>query len=385
MTNSPRTDKTGTNAATEVVALASRLVEIPSVSRDSNEAVSDVLQEVLTSYGFEVERLEYRDENDVLKVSLVAKRGAGRGGLGFFSHSDVVPADETLWQPFEPVVKDGKLYGRGSCDMKGPLAATLLAAASVNVNSLKKPVYIVVTSDEENGFGGAKKLAESKLFAEYGWPDMGVVAEPTELQPVYAHKGGYHVFVTAHGEAAHTSTDKGVSANFLIAPFLAEMAELREVFMTDARFQDTEFDPPTNGFNLTLDDGNCAKNVTAAKMVATLNFRSMPQGNGAEVVNLITQKAQNYGFEVEHSGFEAFYTPQDAAVVTLALQATSEARAVTVPYGTDALVLHEYLPLVMLGPGSIAQAHTVNEFLEVAQLERSQKIYKTMIEAYCCK
>ena len=126
------------NTPSEVVALASRLVEIPSVSRDGNVAVSEVLKEVLTGYGFEVERLSYRDENDVLKVSLVARRGSGRGGLGFFSHSDVVPADADAWQPFTPEVKDGKLYGRGSCDMKGPLAATLLAAASVDTAKLKK-------------------------------------------------------------------------------------------------------------------------------------------------------------------------------------------------------------------------------------------------------
>ncbi len=368
----------------EVVALSSRLVAIPSVSRDSNVGVSDVLHEVLTEHGFEVERLTYRDDEDVEKVSLVAKRGTGRGGLGFFSHSDVVPADETLWRPFHPVVRGGRLYGRGSCDMKGPLAATLLAAASVEVGKLKKPLYLVVTADEENGFGGAKKLLESRLFKDHGWPGLGVVAEPTELQPVYAHKGGYHVFVTAHGAAAHTSTDKGVSANFLIAPFLAEMAELRDVFMSDARFQDDEFDPPTNGFNLTLDDNDCAKNVTAAKTVATLNFRSMPRGNAAEVVDVITRKAQAYGFEVTHSGYEAFYTPPDAEVVKLALRATGAPRALTVPYGTDALVLHEQLPLVVLGPGSVQQAHTVNEFVEVAQLERAQAVYKKMIEDYCC-
>lgn len=363
--------------------MASRLVKIPSVSRDSNEAVSDALQEVFEGYGFETERLTYRDENDVLKVSLVAKRGAGRGGLGFFSHSDTVPADARVWNPLEPVVKDGKLYGRGSCDMKGPLAATLLAAASVDPDTLKKPVYIVVTADEENGFGGAKQLAESNLFKTHGWPALGVVAEPTELQPVYAHKGGYHVFVTAHGEAAHTSTDKGVSANFLIAPFLAEMAELKKTFLSDTHFQDAEFDPPTNGFNLTLDDGNCAKNVTAAQTVATLIFRAMPQGNAAEIVETITRKARAYGFEVTSSGYDAFYTPQDAEVVKLALGATGAAHAVTVPYGTDALVLHQYLPLVMLGPGSIQQAHIVNEFVEVAQLERAQAVYTKMIEAYC--
>ena len=252
----------------KVIELTQDLVAIPSETTHSNVAVIDYLQRWLESHKFAVERVNYIDVNGEDKANLIAKQGEGSGGLGFFSHSDTVPGDPREWDPFDPFVQDGKLIGRGTCDMKGPLAATLLAAASADTGKLRKPVYVVITSDEENGHIGAHYLPGHATMLKENWPEYAVVAEPTLLKPVYAHKGGAIITVTAHGKAAHTSTEKGVSANFLIAPFLAGMAELAPVFRSTERFKNHEFDPPTNGFNLTIDDGNCRPNVTAAKTIA---------------------------------------------------------------------------------------------------------------------
>jgi acetylornithine deacetylase len=295
-----------------------------------------------------------------------------------------VPGDAGEWEPFNPVVKDGRLIGRGSCDMKGPLAATLVAASQIDARQLRKPLYILVTADEEVGYGGAYQVArESQLF-KANWPAYVVIAEPTRLIPVYAHKGGLHVYVTAHGRAAHTSTDKGISANFLIAPFLAEMAELWKLFRSDKRFQNDEFDPPTNGFNLVLNDGNCKSNVTAAKTTATMNIRTMPNDHREEAVNLIVEKAQKYNLEVRTKGWGPFYVARDAEIVQAALKATGQAQAETVPFGTEALVYQDYVAQqVILGPGDIAQAHTVGEWIDVAQLEQAVGVYRRLIEMFC--
>jgi len=368
----------------DAVQLTRDLIAIPSASQTSNLEVSDYLTKVLEDTGFEVERLEYVDQNDILKVSLIAKKGEGKGGLGFFSHSDTVPGAKDAWSPFEPLIKEGKLLGRGSCDMKGPLAATIAAAANLSSSDLEKPVYIVIAADEEVGFGGAKQITKhSETFKRDGWPDMGVIAEPTELEPVHAHKGGYFIDVTAHGEAAHTSTEKGRSANFKIAPFLADMAALKETFMTDAQFQDDEFNPPTNGFNMTLNDYGCANNVTAAKSTATLSVRSMPQAHTKRAVQLIRDKAEAFGLELATRGYDAFHTSPDSKIICLSLEATGATKSVAVPYGTEALVYQEHLPLVILGPGSIAQAHTIGEYIELNQLERAVAIYQKMIKNYC--
>ncbi|HRJ45192.1 MAG TPA: M20/M25/M40 family metallo-hydrolase [Caldilineaceae bacterium] len=365
-----------------VVELTSQLVAFPSETRHSNRAVSDFLQEVLQQVGFEVERLSYIDANGEEKVNLVGKKGQGEGGLGLFSHSDTVPGDAG-WEPFVPVVRDGKLYGRGSCDMKGPLAATIVAASRFDAAQLTKPLFIAVTSDEENGHVGSHFIvAESRLLTG-GWPDYCVVCEPSELLPVYAHKGGARIEVTAHGIAAHTSTDKGESANFKIAPFLAEMAELVKVFRIDRRFQNDEFSPPTNGFNLVLNDGGAPANVTAAKTVATLGLRAMPNAAFEEAVAMVVDRAKAHNLEVDARSFSYFAVAPDSPVVQAACRATGAPRAVTVPYGTEAVTYQPHMQSVVLGPGNIAQAHTVGEWIDIAQLAEGVEVYTRLIDELC--
>ncbi len=377
----------------DVLALTRELIAIPSRSQISNAAVSDVLEERLRQAGFEtIERLVYQDTSvdpaGVAKHTLVARKGSGAehgnvGGLGFFAHSDTVPADEA-WQPFAPRIEAGRLIGRGACDMKGPLAAAMVAASQVEASALRRPLFIVITADEEQGFGGAKQaVAESQLLAA-GWPAHAIITEPTSLAPVYAHKGGFHVHVTAHGEAAHTSTGLGVSANFLIAPFLAEMAAWEPELRTDPRYLDDEFDPPHGGFNLTLDDGGTPANITAAKTVAMLSLRSAPRMDYRGAVQHLVERAAAHGLEATTSGYDPFYTSPDAEIVRTAEAVTGQ-RARTVSYGTDGLVFREVegLEMVVLGPGDIAQAHTVGEWIDVAELERSVGVYRKMIEKLC--
>lgn len=368
----------------DVVQLASELIAVKSDSQVSNTDITDLLDAKLDGAGFQVERLSYVDESGNCKESLIGKKGTGPGGLGFFSHSDTVPGAEDAWSPYSPQLDAGRLYGRGSCDMKGPLAATMVAANSVDIDRLKLPLYVVVAADEEVGYGGAKQIiAESRLLNDEGWPVCGVVAEPTQLRPVYAHKGGYHVHVTAHGRAAHTSTDEGISANFIMAPFLAEMADLARLFKDDERFMNHEFNPPTNGFNMVMTDHQCASNVTAARTDVTLSLRSMPNDNHDEALGMIASIAAKHGLEVTSRGSGPFYVPRDAEIVQHACKATGISTPETVPFGTEALIYQEFSELVILGPGNIAQAHTVGEYIDTNQLIHSVDVYQQMIESIC--
>ena len=366
----------------DVIKLTQDLVAIPSVSIDSNVAVSDYLQRLLLALDFEVERLSY-DDNGQEKVSLVARKGSGSGGLGFFSHSDTVPGDQG-WNPYDPVIANGKLYGRGSCDMKGPLAATIVAAAKADVKSLKRPIYIGVASDEENGYHGAMQICrESKLLAQ-NWPTHGVIAEPTEMRPVYSHKGGTSITVTAIGFAAHTSTEKGTSANFLIAPFLAEMAELVPYFKTEARFLNHEFNPPSFGFNMTLNDFGTRGNVSAGKTVCGLSIRNMPKVDNEGAIALISEKAQKYGLKVDVHMSDYFYVSPQNSMVQAACRATELAQPETVAYGTEAVIYQKHIAnQVVLGPGNIAQAHTVGEWITLDQLTGSVGTYERLIAELC--
>lgn len=358
------------------------LIAIPSVSSQSNAEVSRYIQDALTREGFDVERLSY-DDHGLEKVSLVARKGAGTGGIGFFSHSDTVPGD-VGWAPFDPAIEGGRLFGRGSCDMKGPLAATIAAAAAVDAHALARPVYVVVTADEEVGYGGAYQVArESTLLAE-NWPAFGVVAEPTRLRPVYSHKGGALIHAHAIGAAAHSSTEQGVSANFKIAPFLAEMAALVPVFRSDPRYLNAEFSPPSFGFNMIVTDYGTKSNVTAPKATATLSLRDMPNVDNDGAVGMIVEAAARHGLEVEVKRHPYFYVRPDSAMVRMACEACGGARPETVAFGTEAIVYEKHLPdQVVLGPGDIAQAHTVGEFIDVAQLEAAVGVYRRLIARAC--
>ena len=366
-----------------VVDLTSKLVGFNSVTRWSNVPISDYLHKLLDEMGCEIERDEYVDGNGECKVNLIGKIGEGTGGIAFCSHSDTVPGQEVDWNPFDPDLKDGKLYGRGSCDMKGPLAATMVAAAAIDPASLKKPIHIVITADEEIGLIGAKHMAKNSQMLAKANIEYGIIAEPTRMVPVYSHKGGGGVMVTATGRAAHSSTGLGVSANLLIAPFLAEMAELDKLIQTDESFMNHEYDPPHQTLNLTIDDGNCALNVTCPKTVVRISIRAMPNSRSEELTNIIADKARSYGFEAESNYNDALYSPPDSDLIQTCVDLTGK-QPETVPYGTDGMYLQQHMDqLVILGPGDIAVAHTVGEFVPVQELHDAVDVYTKLIERFC--
>ena len=171
----------------DVVQLTQELVAYPSESQTSNVEVTQHVARVLDQLGFQIEEVPYTDEAGVDKLSIVGKLGTGEGGLALMSHDDVVPAnpaDGWLRDPYESYEANGKLYGRGSCDMKGPLAASICAAARFKAADLKAPLYIVVTADEEVLCVGAQKVtAHSKFFAEAS-TGCGIICEPTSLRVV---------------------------------------------------------------------------------------------------------------------------------------------------------------------------------------------------------
>lgn len=369
--------------AADPITLAQDLVAVDSVSRVSSAPVCDVVERFMKRNDFEIERLTYQDEAGVRKDSVIGKKGRGAGGLAFYSHVDTVPGDGWSTDPHSPVVTNDRLIGLGSCDMKGPLAATLCATAALKHNQLDRAVYVAATADEEISGGGARQIdGESELY-NADLPRCGVIAEPTLMVPVYAHKGGARVIVTAHGRAAHTSTDSGVSANLLLAPFLAEVAELAKIFRTDESFWNRDFDPPTIGFNMVFTDFGTQPNVSSPKAVCTVAFRPMPSDRTQDVIKMVSDRARTHGLEVDSHAGTPFYADPDSEVVRLALAASGAKRPCTVPYGTDAHYFKDRVQLVVMGPGDVAQAHTDGEWIELEQLHRATAVYELMVQEIC--
>ena len=372
----------------DVVNLTKTLVAYPSESQTSNVEVTQHIAGVLDQLGFHLEAVPYTDAAGVAKLSIVGKLGTGKGGLALMSHDDVVPANPADgWHrdPYDPYEASGKLYGRGTCDMKGPLAASICAAARFKAADLTAPLYIVVTADEEvHAIGAQKVAAHSEVFAEAS-TGCGIICEPTGLRVVHAHKGTLSIRVTSRGRAAHTSTLKGLNANLKMIPFLGEMKAINEQVMIDPSFRNEAFAPPHSEWSIGINDHNRATNITPVQSVCTINYRPMPGIDVDGLIDRTRQSAANHGleFELRHRG-EPLYTAVDAPLVRTALDLTGSHQPTTVAYGTDGMAFVEKMKqMIVLGPGDIAQAHTANEWIDVAQLRASVDLYARFIEHLC--
>jgi len=367
---------------------ARELVAFDTVSVRSNVAVTDCIEGHLRRLGCEIERLEYDDANGVRKATVIGRRGSGPGGFAYFAHSDVVPAADWALShgPFEPTVRDGRLYGRGSCDMKGSLACALAALESHAGSRLSAPVYITVTADEEVGMLGADQVAaESALFREMVAGDArGIIGEPTELDVVYAHKGGTVIRVVSHGRAAHSSTTLGLNANLAMIPFLAEMKAIHDELEHDPRWHNAEFDPPTMRFNIGINDHTHAINITAPQSVCTLYFRKMPGIDPQPIIDRILHQARACGVEAVETNYgQPLYADPRSPFVQECRELAEGAQVRTVGYGTDGARLTALQKLLVCGPGSILQAHTHDEWIALEQLERGTELYQRMIARWC--
>ena len=358
----------------DVVALAQDLVRIDSRSFVSNLPVADRITRELE--GFEVERLDYVDPNGVAKCVLVARRG--EGGLAFSGHMDTVP--DTGWtnDPWSGRIEDGMLHGLGSADMKGPIAAFIVAAQRLPADV---PVCLLITTDEETTKQGARLIAEQSILARAARPRGIVVAEPTLLAPVRGHRAHVSFTATSVGVQAHSATGLGRNANWALIEFLAEMKALHLRLRSDPVLQDTGYDPVFSDFNLVIDNHGAALNVTVPLATVRIKYRYSAGIDPAMVTDLVVAAAERAGLALdiatEGSPPEL---PSNHPLIHMATTLTG-LPARTVPFGTDASQLQVVAPCVIIGPGDIGAAHKPTESIAVEQLDRAVTLFIAMATA----
>lgn len=365
------------------------LVAFDSVSSNSNVDVTNQIDDWLRALDCEVERVDYIDEKGVAKSNVLAKLGCGTGGLAYFGHSDVVPANTWVFNehgPFDPTIKDGRLYGRGTTDMKGSVACFLAAMEQFRNQKFSAPVYFCCTADEETGMRGAEQVVKkSVLYREMvAGQSRAIIGEPTMLDVVYGHKGGCSIVVTSRGRAAHSSTKEGTNANWKMIPFLAEMKAMNEEMETDPKWRNEEFNPPTMTMNIGINDQTPAINITPPQSICTVYYRQMPGVDATPLFERCLAAAAVNGLEVDVR-FKAnpFYVEPDSPFIQECLELAENKTPRTVAYGTDGAWYHELKQAVVMGPGSIAQAHTHDEWLELTEFERGTDLYGRMINRWC--
>ena len=367
------------------------LIPFPTVSSESNSDISDQVARWLTQLGFETERVDYLDANGIRKSCIQSRKGPSSGcGLAYFCHTDVVPVNSWSFpksNPWTPYIADGKIYGRGSCDMKGSLSCMLAAAEALQAVPLKAPLYIVATADEEVGMPGARKVVEqSAIYREIvASQTRSIIGEPTRLEIVHAHKGGRAIRATSIGRAAHSSTGLGINANIALIPFLNEIREIQHEMETSPEWRDRRFSPPTPSLNIVIKDTNTGLNITSAKSECLVYFRTMPGQNADGMVQRLKTLAEACGlqFELMFSG-TPLYTDPETPLIRELLELTSLTSSRTVAYGTDGAVFTELRNIAVFGPGDIAQAHTDDEWIELDQLQKGTTLYESSIRRWCC-
>ena len=372
-----------------IVSLTQKLISYNTISHYSNLEVIDFIQHSMEKVDCNVERKEYTDKNGVAKANIIGQKGnvsnAPKKGIALMGHIDTVPAGGWDLDPFEGKVSENKLYGRGSCDMKGSVACMLEVISRYSANDLKSPLYLVVTADEEVGSTGAQIVTEKSEMFNNNFPRFGIIGEPTMLKVIRAHKGVIQFIVRSHGRFGHSSTGDGENANLKIIPFLNKMREIHNTLASDTQHFNHDFDPPFSDWNITISDGETAANVTPALSTCTITYRPMPGQNPQHWLKLAKQHADKYDLEMETLCWrDPMTTSINSDLVQSALDITETHQALTVPYGTDGVIFGKYMDLVVVGPGSISQAHTIEEWIELDQLEKGINVFSKFVDRFCC-
>ena len=376
---------------TNTLQLLRDMIAIPSVNpmrANSGESVekgmANFIENVLTGARIDCERQTVVEGRDNV-IAIVHATNSDVNGLMLNSHMDTVPVDNMSIKPFDPVIADGCVFGRGSCDAKASLAAMMSAVIEcANQPDRPRPVVFAAMADEEFGFTGSWKLIEKS------WPVSAcVVGEPTLLRRVIAHKGIVRWRIEVRGLSAHGATPElgrnAVYDGARVALALEEYAQHLREKQSHPRLGHSTL-------NVGRVTGGHAVNIVPDKCVFELEQRLLPGEDGAQAVKNCEQflrdkidKSVQFTFEAPYLIDPALETAAEAEIVEALARAQqdelgAERELAGANYGTDGSKLARAgIQTVVCGPGDIAQAHTANEFVEIKQLELATRMYSHLL------
>ncbi|MEM5536880.1 acetylornithine deacetylase [Neptuniibacter pectenicola] len=376
----------------DLVTMLSQLIASPSVSctqpdwDQSNLPVIELLEGWLSHLGFDTEVMPIAGRPG--KANLIATLGKGPGGLVLSGHTDTVPFNAQRWQsdPFKLTEKENRFYGLGTCDMKGFFPIAIEAAKKFLDQSLKQPLIILATADEESSMSGARALATSgKPKARYA-----IIGEPTGMKPIYMHKGMMMESVRIEGKAGHSS-DPSLGANALDAmhSVLSELIAFRNEMKQNHRNSVFKIAEPTlnlgcihGGDNPNRICGNCELEYDLRPLPG-MSLDNLREDVSKRLAPLAHQFGVNITTEALFPGIPAFANQRDSDLVRMAEKLTGF-QAESVAFGTEAPFMQDLgMDTIVMGPGSIDQAHQPDEYLAFDQIKPTVAILEKMITQYC--
>lgn len=361
--------------------LLAKLVGFDTTSRESNLHLIEFVRDYLAGFGVPCELIFNEPRS---KANLFATLGPPQvPGIVLSGHTDVVPVDGQAWSvaPFELSEHDGKLYGRGTADMKGYIACVLAAVPRFLAAPLRMPLHIALSYDEEVGCLGVRSLL-AELERRPHKPLLCIIGEPTELKPVLGHKGKLAMRCDVHGAACHSAyAPQGVNAIEYAAELIGELgrigARLRRPELHDPRF-----DPPYSTVQTGLISGGKALNIVPADCRFDFEVRALPDQDPRQVAEQLQHFAQQQllprmqavdgasgiGFS-ELSAYPGLATDADSQAARWIAQFCGSSEFATVAFGTEGGLFDAVgIPTVVCGPGSMDQGHKPDEFVSLAQL-----------------
>lgn len=361
--------------------LMSRLVAFDTTSHKTNIPLIRFVEDYLLQHGVAPLLVPTPDGE---KASLFATIGPQDvSGVALSGHTDVVPVTGQTWEtdPFTVVERDGRFYGRGTSDMKGFLACVLAAVPDFKSRSLRVPIHIAFSYDEEVGCTGVRPM-----IGEFGTrlprPRMVIVGEPTSMRVVDAHKGPVRWTVDVRGRAAHSSmAHLGANAIATAGALIGELGRIEDELKRWP--PDTRFEPPYPTLQVTLIEGGNATNIVPVSCSFTFDIRTMPGLAPRTIEDRLRAFAETQCLPqmrqvapeadiviTQANNVPPFHADPNEGVVALALQLTGQNQTFAVSYATEAgLFQAAGAPSVVCGPGDIAQAHTANEWIAASELD----------------
>ena len=379
------------------VEMLRRLVAFDTTSRYSNMALIEYVQAYLAGHGVASTLVPNEDKS---KANLFATVGPNvPGGVVLSGHTDVVPVDGQPWvtDPWTLTLKDGKYYGRGTCDMKAFYAIALAMLPEFQKAKLKRPIHFALSYDEEIGCFGAHSLAAA-MATEVPKPRAVIIGEPTMMTVVHAHKGSQSYVTKFTGFEAHSSmTHLGVSAIHFAGEFVHYLNTVQEELEAAAP-KNSEFMPAAATFNVGTIVGGTAGNILARECEVLWGYRELPTrpieelGERAkawlkdELLPKMKAKHPAAAIATElRSSTPAFSPEGNDDAKALAANWSGSNTVGSVVYATEAGIFRKTLgvPTVLCGPGDIAQAHQPNEFLVASQIDACEGFMRRMVEWAC--
>ena len=369
-----------------------RLIGMPTVSRDSNMALIDFVRDYLDGHGVQSRLVPNADGT---KANLYATIGPMvEGGVVLSGHTDVVPVDGQPWasDPFAVVERDGRLYGRGTCDMKGFIGIALALVPDMIAAGLTQPLHFALSYDEELGCLGAPDMID-EMVRELPRLRAVIVGEPTSMHPVNAHKGIMVVTTTVTGHEAHSSqTHRGVSAVMTGARLISYLDDMAKE-NARSRVSSMAFVPPYSSIHVGVVKGGTAPNIISRECRFTWDVRNIPEDDPVEFVDRFKAYCENEILpgmrevaattNIEHvtsAQTPALEPEPDGEAETLVCQLTGHNAALVVPYAAEAGQFQRAgLSTVICGPGSIDQAHKPDEYIDLSQVAEGTEFIRRLI------